>query len=123
VEDPTIVSYSLAGAAALLLGFLFRTLWRQDGSWKMLLDEERASAAVARSEAESAKDESRKASAEAAGARAEAAAAIAMAADAKVRAAKAELATEHCERDHAETRAQLDALRARLIALGIPLDG
>ena len=108
-----MVSYSLAGVAAILLGYLFRTLWRQDSSWKVLLEEERASAVIARQEAASAK--------------VSAADAQVTAAAANARALRAEVATEHCEHEHRITRDQLthttnrlEALIAHLRAAGIP---
>jgi len=112
VQDPTVVSYSLAGIAMILLGYLFRTLWRQDEAWKGIIEEERASAAIARSEAAAAKIS--------------AADAQVVAAAANARALRAEVATEHCEHEHQITRDQLthttnrlEALIAHLRALGI----
>ena len=104
--------FDLTGLGGLSLGtlvfaFVFRTLWRQDGAWKKLLDEERVAAT---------------------GARADAAAARADAAEARSDAKEAREATERCELEHDNTRKdldetnrQLDRLLAHLAGLGIPL--
>lgn len=105
-------NFDLTGIGGLSLGtlvfvFVFRTLWRQDGAWKKLLDEERTAGNEARADAAGARSDARAAWGEARHAR---------------------QATERCEKEHEATRAdldetnrQLDRLLAHLAGLGIPL--
>lgn len=92
------------GAGAVLLGFVFRTLWRQETSWQKIVEAERAATNDARLDAQAARDEAQAARTDAAAARIEAARAAAAqrhdtaALRAEVTAAWAE--TSRCEEKH-----------------------
>lgn len=86
------------GVGAILLTLVFRTLWRQEGGWRAVLDSSREDAAAAR--------------ADAAAARADAAQARTDASTARADAGEARRAERVCQRRMAELEVQISELRA-----------
>jgi hypothetical protein len=91
---------SVFGLAAVILVLMFRTLWRQDGSWKVLLEEERKAGDDARDDASTARAEARQA---------------------RIEAHEARLATDRCEREHEATRRRFDRLVDHLRGMGLQI--
>jgi hypothetical protein len=98
------VSIGLGAVALVMLGYLFRSYWKQGGYWEQLTTSARTAETLARADASAA--------------RAEAAAAHVEAAAARHAAEKAQDAFEHCESEHALTKARLQHLEERLRELG-----
>lgn len=100
----TGVSVGLGFVALVMLGYLFRSFWKQGGYWEKLTDSARTAESLAR--------------ADAAAARTEASAAYAEAHAARMAADRAQAAFEHCEIEHASTKRRLQQLEERLRELG-----
>lgn len=66
VGDPQLIPLGLAGA---LLGFVFRTIWRQDSGWQSVMAAVRQDAADARADAAAARSDAAAARADATAAR------------------------------------------------------
>lgn len=99
------VQIGLGAAALALLGYLFRSLWKQSAFWEQLTNAARTAESSAR--------------ADAAAARADAAAARAEAHTARMEAADAHQAFERCEHEHTVTKTRLQQLKQRLRELGL----
>jgi hypothetical protein len=98
------VSIGLGVTALAMLGYLFRSYWKQGGYWEQLTASARAAETLARADASAA--------------RAEAAAAHIEAAAARTAAERAQQAFEDCEKEHAATKERLQHLEDRLRELG-----
>ena len=85
------------GIGAILLALVFRTLWRQEGGWRAVLDSSREDAKVAREDA--------------AAARADAAAARTDASSARADAGEARRAERECQRRVAQLEVQISEVR------------
>jgi hypothetical protein len=94
MSDPQIVSLGIGG---LLLGFVFRTLWRQDAGWQGVLAAARQDAKDARDDAATARADAAEARKDAAAARLDAAAARAAEAECRTRLADMAARISHLE--------------------------
>lgn len=86
------------GIGAVLLALVFRTLWRQEGGWRAVLDSSRTDAKQARDDAKQAREDAAAARADAAAARTE------------CREARAN--ERECHRQLAQVRTEIGELRA-----------
>lgn len=96
--SPDLANLTGVGIGAILLALVFRTLWRQEGGWRAVLDSSREDAKVAR--------------ADAAAARADAAAARTEAAQARTDAGEARGAERECQRRVAHLEVLIGEIRA-----------
>lgn len=99
------------GLGGVLLALVFRTLWRQEGGWRAVLDSSRTDAKQAREDASAAR-------ADASAARAEAAAARADAREARRAETECQRRVARLEEEIADVRATGAANTARLDNIG-----
>lgn len=98
------IPFGLGALALVMLGYLFRSYWKQSGYWEQLTASARTAESLARGDA--------------AAARADASAAWAEAHSARIAADRAQQAFEHCEEEHERTKKRLHQLEERLRELG-----
>lgn len=67
--SPDLANLTGVGIGAILLALVFRTLWRQEGGWRAVLDSSREDAKVARADAAAARADAAQARADAGEAR------------------------------------------------------
>lgn len=56
-DSTNFANYTGVGIGAVLLALVFRTLWRQEGGWRAVLDSSRDDAAAAREQANIARED------------------------------------------------------------------